>query len=44
MSYIEEYYHWIEENPNKVCNKVKLIYKKLVEDLEKPRTVSFLMP
>lgn len=41
MSYIEEYYQWIEENPNKVCNKVKLIYKKLVEELEKPRTVSF---
>ena len=41
MSYIEEYYQWIEENPNKVCNKVKLIYKKLVEDLERPRTVSF---
>lgn len=41
MTYIEEYYNWIEENPNKVCNKVKKIYKRLVEDLEKPKKVSF---
>ena len=41
MSYIEEYYNWIEEHPNRVCDKVKKIYKKLVEDLEKPKKVSF---
>lgn len=41
MSYIEEYFNWIEEHPNRVCDKVKKIYKKLVEDLEKPKKVSF---
>ena len=41
MSYIEKYYNWIEENPNKVCNKIKKIYEKLVEDIEKPKKVSF---
>lgn len=41
MTYIEEYNNWIKENPKKVCKKVKKIYQKLVDDLEKPRTVSF---
>lgn len=41
MTYIEEYYEWIEKNPNKVCKKVKKIYKRLVEDIKTPRTVSF---
>ena len=41
MTYIEEYYKWIEKNPNKVCNKVKTVYQKLVMDLKKPKTVSF---
>lgn len=41
MTYIEEYYKWIEKNPKKVNNKVKTIYKKLVEDIKKPKEVSF---
>ena len=41
MTYIEEYYEWILANPNKVCNKVKKQYAKLVDDLKKPKTVSF---
>lgn len=41
MTYIEEYYEWIKKNPNKVCKKVKLVYKKLVDDIKKPKTVSF---
>ncbi len=41
MTYIEEYYKWIEKNPNKVCKKVKTIYQRLVMDLKKPKTVSF---
>ena len=41
MNYIEEYYKWIEENPDKVCKKIKTIYKRLVDDLKKPRKVSF---
>ena len=42
MTNIEEYYKWIEKNPNKVCNKIKKQYKKLVEDIKTPKTVSFL--
>lgn len=41
MTYIEEYYSWIKANPKKVCKKVKTIYQKLVNDLKKPKTVSF---
>jgi len=40
-TYIEEYYKWICDNPDKVCNKVKTIYKRLVEDLKTPKKVSF---
>lgn len=41
MTYIEEYNRWIEKNPNKVCNKIKKIYKRLEEDISKERHVSF---
>ena len=41
ISYIEEYYNWIINNPDKVCDKVKKEYKKLVEDIKKPKEVSF---
>ena len=40
-TYIEEYYKWICDNPDKVCNKVKTMYKRLVEDLKTPKKVSF---
>lgn len=38
MSYIQDYYKWIKKNPNKVNQKVRLIYEKLVNDIKKPRT------
>lgn len=41
MTYIEEYYNYIVDNPNKVSKKVTKVYKKLVDDLKKPRVVSF---
>ena len=41
MNYVEEYYEWIQNNPNKVCQKIKKVYKKLVEDIKNPRQVSF---
>ena len=41
MTYIEEYNKWINDNPDKVCKKVKTIYAKLNDDLKKPKTVSF---
>ena len=40
-TFIEEYYDWIKQNPEKVNKKIKTTYKKLVEDLKKPKQVSF---
>ena len=42
MNSIEEYYNWIIKNPNKVGNKVKKVYKKLVDNIKTPQKVSFL--
>lgn len=42
MTYIEEYYKWIQDNPNKVCQKVKKQYAKLVQDLKEEKKVSFI--
>ena len=42
MTSIEEYYKWIEENPNKVCKKIKTIYKRLAEDVKKEKEVKFI--
>ena len=41
MTYIEEYYNWILKNPNKVCNKVRKVYEKLVNEIKVQREVSF---
>ena len=41
MTYIEEYYYYILNNPNKVCKKVKTIYSRLVKNIKTPQTVSF---
>jgi len=40
-NYIEEYYLWIQKNPKKVNKKIKIVYKKLVDDIKNPKTVSF---
>lgn len=40
MSYIEEYYKWILENPKKVNHKVKTVYERLIRDMKKPRTAT----
>mgnify|MGYP007022108013 CR=1 FL=1 len=42
MTYIEEYYEWIKQNPNKVCKKIKRQYERLVNDLRTPKKVVFL--
>ena len=42
MNSIEEYYDWILHNPNKVNEKVKKVYKKLVQNIKTPQEVSFL--
>lgn len=41
MTNIEEYYKWIIDNPGKVCNKIKTIYKRLVEDIKAEKEISF---
>lgn len=41
ISYIEEYYKWICDNPDRVCNKVRKEYEKLVKDIKTPKEVSF---
>lgn len=41
MTYIEEYYQYLLKNPDKANHKVLVTYKKLVDDLKKPRKVSF---
>ncbi len=41
MNYIEQYYNWILLNPEKVNHKIKVVYKKLVDDIYNPKTVTF---
>lgn len=41
MTYIEEYYQFLLKNPDKACHKVLTTYKKLVNDIKKPKKVSF---
>lgn len=41
MTYIEEYYNFLKKNPDKACHKVLVTYKKLVDDIKKPKKVSF---
>ena len=41
MTYIEEYYEWIKQNPNKVGKKVKAIYEKLTKEIHEEKKVSF---
>ncbi len=41
MTYIEEYYNWINKNPNKVCKKIKTIYERLVKEIKTTKEVSF---
>ena len=42
MTYIEEYYKWIQDNPDKVCQKIKKQYAKLVDNLKKEQKVTFV--
>ncbi len=42
MTYIEEYQKWIKDNPDKVCNKIKKQYDRLVDNLKKEQKVSFI--
>ena len=41
MTYIEEYYTWIKDNPGRVNKKIKTIYEKLYNDLKTQKEVSF---
>lgn len=42
MTYIEEYYKWIEKNPNRVNEKVRIMYGKLVDQIKEPRKVTYV--
>ena len=41
MTNIEKYYKYLLKNPDKTNHKVLVTYKKLVDDIKKPRKVSF---
>ena len=41
MTYIEEYYQFLLDNPDKACKKVLSVYKKLVDDIRNPKEISF---
>lgn len=41
MTYIEQYYNWLLKNPEKAPHKVLVVYKKLVEDIKTPTTITF---
>ena len=41
MTYIEEYYQYLLDNPEKACHKILTVYKKLENDIKKPKTVAF---
>lgn len=41
MTFIEEYYEYIQNHPKRVNKKVKLVYEKLIKDMKKPKQVSF---
>ena len=41
ITYIEEYYQFLLKNPDKACKKILLVYKKLIQDIYKPKIISF---
>lgn len=41
MSYIKEYYDFLVANPDKACSKILCVYKKLVNDIENPKEITF---
>lgn len=41
MTNIEKYYKYLLKNPDKTNHKILVTYKKLVDDIKKPRKVSF---
>ncbi len=40
-NYIKKYYEWILKNPKKVNNKIKVTYRKLVDDIDNPKSLTF---
>ena len=41
MTYIEEYYKFLKSHKNYACKKILATYKKLVNDIKKPKKVKF---
>lgn len=42
MNYIEEYYNQIKNGEIEVCHKIKIVYKKLVEEINNPKTIKII--
>lgn len=41
MTYIEEYYQYLLDNPDKACEKILIVYEKLVNDIKTPKEVTY---
>lgn len=41
MTHIEEYYKWLVKNPDRANRKILITYKKLVDDIKNPKTVTY---
>ena len=41
ISNIELYYQWLLDNPKKANKKIVAVYKKLVDDIHKPKVVKY---
>lgn len=41
MTYIEEYYQYLLDNPNRANHKMLVVFKKLVNDIKTPQKVSY---
>lgn len=42
MSSIVRYYEWIQQNPNKVNKKIKVVYDKIINDLKNGKKVEYV--
>ena len=39
--YIEQYFKYIQEHPKRINHKIKVVYEKLVKDIETPRETTY---
>lgn len=41
MTYIEQYYKWLLNNPQRAPHKVLIVYEKLVNEIKQPKHITF---